>query len=179
MSCDLIKLVRHAFPGTSQCHGLRPGRRAGNASVLKSRSKYVTIVDGDHVKNDYWFLMPEKNPDIYYVELPMKPHTVTFRTDIDTISFPVEFGNQHDFVIVLNEATVCPTQVRTVFRKLQPYTPRVPIAMVSSTRFPSVSETTTRSTSPVASTAAKNFNSSSTSGVVEASLKKPLSPTRI
>ncbi len=66
--------------------------------------------------------MPEKNPDIYYVELPMKPHTVTFRTDIDTISFPVEFGNQHDFVIVLNEATVCPTQVCAVFRKLQPYT---------------------------------------------------------
>ena len=93
-----------------------------NRPVLKSRSKYITIVDGDHVKNGFWFLMPEKNPDIYYVELPMKPHMVTFRSDIDTISFPVEFGKQHDFVILLNEATACPTQVRAVFRKLQPYT---------------------------------------------------------
>ena len=93
-----------------------------NHPVLKSRSKFITIVDGDHVKNGFWFLMPEKNPDIYYVELPMKPHTVTFRSDIDTISIPVEFGKQHDFVILLNEATACPTQIRTVFRKLQPYT---------------------------------------------------------
>ena len=149
----------------------------GTRSVLKSRSKYVTIVDGDHVKNDYWFLMPEKNPDIYYVELPMKPHTVTFRTDIDTISFPVEFGNQHDFVIVLNEATVCPTQMHPSSETFNRTHARVPNAMVSSTRFPSVSETTTRSTSPVVSTAAKNFNSSSTSVAAEASSKK-LHPQR-
>ena len=51
VSCDLINQVPHAFSGTSQCHGLRSGRGTGNCSVLKSRSRYITIVDGDHVKN--------------------------------------------------------------------------------------------------------------------------------
>ena len=37
-----------------------PVRREGTRSVLKSRSKYITIVDGDHVKKKFWFLMPEK-----------------------------------------------------------------------------------------------------------------------
>jgi hypothetical protein len=99
----------------------KPAKAQDNRPVLKSRSKFITIVDGDHVKKDYWLLMPEKNPDIYFVELPMKPHSVTFRSDIDSISFPVKFGDQHDFVIVLNETTSCPTQVRAAFKKLQPY----------------------------------------------------------
>lgn len=45
--------------------------------VLKSRSKIITIINGDHVKTDYWVLMPEKNPDVYHVEIPMKPSVVS------------------------------------------------------------------------------------------------------
>ncbi|SIN69458.1 Aspartyl protease [Singulisphaera sp. GP187] len=89
--------------------------------ILKSRSKVITIVDGDHVKSNHWTLMPERHPDIYYVELPMKPHSVTFRSDIDSITFSVNYGDQYDFAILLNDKVVCATQVRAAYRKLQPY----------------------------------------------------------
>jgi hypothetical protein len=89
--------------------------------ILKSRSKVITIIDGDHVKRDYWVLMPEKNPDIYFVEIPKKPHTVTFRTDVDSLTVPVQFGDQFDFIILLNDKIACPTQIRAEYRKVQPY----------------------------------------------------------
>jgi hypothetical protein len=94
--------------------------------TLKTRSKYITIVDGDHIKRDYWMLMPERNPDIYYVEIPMKPHSVTFRSDVDEITFPVAFGDKIDFQILQNGKTSCRTQIRADFKKLQPFTRKPP-----------------------------------------------------
>lgn len=99
----------------------RPAAAEQNLPLLRSRSKILTVIDGDHVKRNYWVLMPERNPDIYYVEIPMKPHSVTFRSDIDSITVPLKFGDQFDFVVLLNDETHCRTQIRATFKKLQPY----------------------------------------------------------
>ena len=95
-----------------------PAAAQQDLPILRSNSKTISIIDGDHVKSNYWFLMPEKDPDIYHVEIPMKPHTVTFRTDIDERSFDVRYGDRIDFVILLNGQTVCRTQIRAEFRNL-------------------------------------------------------------
>jgi hypothetical protein len=90
--------------------------------ILQTRSNVITVVDGDHVKRDYWLLMPERNPDIYYVEIPLKPHDVTFQSDVGELTFPAEFGDKIDFVIQQDGKAACRTQIRADFKKLQPFT---------------------------------------------------------
>jgi hypothetical protein len=79
--------------------------------VIHSTSKEVSIRDGNHFKKNYWYLMPEKRPDTYYVEIPLKSHRVTFYTDIDSISFDAEYGGKYDFVILLNKTDTCFTRI--------------------------------------------------------------------
>jgi hypothetical protein len=62
--------------------------------------------------------MPERSPDIYYVELPLAPHTVTFATDLDSIAIPVTYGSRTQFVIRLGDGTDALTEVRAEFRDL-------------------------------------------------------------
>ena len=86
--------------------------------VIKSRSRTVTITDGHHVKKHYWYVMPERSPDVYYVEIPLSPHRVTFTTDVESISFDVTFGSRHEFVIALEDGRHARTEVRAEFRNL-------------------------------------------------------------
>ncbi len=89
--------------------------------VIRARSKTVTITDGLHVKKNYWHVMPEKSPDVYYVEVPRHPHVVTFTTDTESISFPVTYGSRHAFVIKLEDGTEALTEVRADYRNLLSY----------------------------------------------------------
>ena len=63
----------------------RTGLAQDAVPIVKARSRVVTITDGLHVKKNYWYVMPEKSPDVYYVEIPRKAHTVTFTTDLESI----------------------------------------------------------------------------------------------
>ena len=104
--------------------------RAGAAQtlpVVRATSRLVTVTDGLHVKKNFWYVMPERVPDVYYVEVPLHPHTVTFTTDVESISFDVTFGSQHDFVIRLADGAEARTQVRAAFRNLL-HCPRAPDA---------------------------------------------------
>jgi hypothetical protein len=95
--------------------------RLGSAQtvpVIRAHSRVVTITDGLHLKKNYWYVMPERVPDVYYVEIPLQPHTVTFTTDAESISFHVTFGSQHDFIIKLDDGVEARTQVRAAFRHL-------------------------------------------------------------
>jgi hypothetical protein len=65
--------------------------------------------------------MPEKQPEVYYVEIPLEPHTVTFTTDVESISFAVTPGSQHEFVIRLDDGVESRTLVRASFKKLLSY----------------------------------------------------------
>lgn len=89
--------------------------------VIRAHSRVVTITDGLHVKRNYWYVMPERRPDLYYVEIPLQPHTVTFTTDVESIAFPVTFGSRQDFAIRLDDGTEARTQVRADFKSLLSY----------------------------------------------------------
>lgn len=89
--------------------------------VIQARSKVVTIIDGRHEKKDFWYIMPERSPEVYYAELPRVPHRVTFATDLDSISFDVTYGSRHAFVIQLADGTLAHTEIRAEYRRLLPY----------------------------------------------------------
>ena len=88
--------------------------------VIKAQSKVVTIIDGQHEKKDYWYVMPDRTPDVYYAELPRVPHRVTFVTDLESISFDVTYGSRHPFIIQFADGTLAPTEIRAEYRRLFP-----------------------------------------------------------
>lgn len=94
--------------------------------TIRARSRVETITDGAHAKTNYWFIMTERSPDVYHVEIPLQPHTVTFSTDVESISFDVTFGSRHQFVIRLDDGRDARTEVRTEFKKLLSYTRNAP-----------------------------------------------------
>jgi hypothetical protein len=68
--------------------------------VLKSTKPVVSVREGDRLHQDAWRLTPEVNPDIY--EVGMKDDerlTVTFLSDVDSLSFVVTEGSYRDFII--------------------------------------------------------------------------------
>ncbi len=68
--------------------------------VLKATKSVLSVREGETLRKDAWKLAPELNPDVYEAELKDdKPLKVTFVTDVDSMSFFVEEGDQHDFII--------------------------------------------------------------------------------
>ncbi|MFA6084301.1 retroviral-like aspartic protease family protein [Mucilaginibacter sp.] len=84
--------------------------------VVRASSKTVSIRDGKHFKKHYWAIMPEKKPDYYYAEIPQKNNTITFITDLDSISFDVAFGKEYDFIILLNGKDSCFTRISARYK---------------------------------------------------------------
>ncbi len=79
--------------------------------VLKATRPVVSVQQGETLRKDSWRLAPEVRPDIYEAELKDgKPSKVTFITDVDSISFVVEEGGRHDFIIQ-HGADLCLTRI--------------------------------------------------------------------
>ena len=79
--------------------------------VIHANSKIVTIKDGLNTKTNFWVIVPEVKPDVYYLDLPRKNTTVKFITDIDSISFNMNYGETKDFIVLLNGKDSCYTQI--------------------------------------------------------------------
>lgn len=86
--------------------------------VIKAASKTVTVRDGNHLRKGYWAIMPERKPDLYFVELPQKNHQVSFITDLDSISFNITYGKEYDFIILLNGKDSCYTRIAARYKNL-------------------------------------------------------------
>ena len=99
-------------PPTSQ--NPTPGDSLSELPVIRASSRIVTVVDGNNRKENDWYVLPEANPDIYYVEIPRKRQKVTFQTDLDSISFDVEHGQHYDFIILLNDRDRCHTRISSI-----------------------------------------------------------------
>jgi hypothetical protein len=78
--------------------------------VINASAKNVKIRDGVVLK-DWWYIIPETKPDIYWVDFPYKEQVVTFITDKDSISFKVKQGETYDFVILVNGKDSAYTQI--------------------------------------------------------------------
>lgn len=92
-----------------------------NEPIIRANSRNVSVLDGEHYRKDWWYIIPENRPDFYEVENPKKPHSVNFYTDLDTISFNVKPNETHDFIILLSGKDSCFTRVTTMPSKVIGY----------------------------------------------------------
>jgi hypothetical protein len=92
-----------------------------NLPLVKASGRVVSIRDGLHFMKGYWYIMPEKKPDRYFVELPGKEQKVTFITDLDSISFNISYGNHYDFIILLNNKDSCYTRIEARYKQIISY----------------------------------------------------------
>jgi hypothetical protein len=75
--------------------------------IIKATSKIVDIRDGTNLKKATWTISPDLKPDIYKTNYK----TVTFYTDIDSISFKVKLNQKYNFIILLNGKDSAYTQI--------------------------------------------------------------------
>lgn len=77
--------------------------------IIKSNSKTVSIRNGQEYSDNSWTIIPEAKPDIYFCsELG---ETVTFITDVDSVSVVIKEDTSFDFIILLNETDSAFTQI--------------------------------------------------------------------
>lgn len=87
--------------------------------IIRANSKNVKILDGLNYKPDFWVIFPETKPDIYYLDLPRKKTLVKFITDIDSISFILNYGEVKDFIVLLNGKDSCYTRISANYPNLK------------------------------------------------------------
>jgi hypothetical protein len=92
---------------------------SNNASVaddlpsVRAGSTRVDVEDGGRLLRDIWNISPETALDVYHARRLPGERRVTFRTDIDSISFDVQPGQHYDFEVVLNGKRCCLTRIST------------------------------------------------------------------
>lgn len=91
-----------------------------NLPVLKTGSSVLAIKDGDVLKKDYWYIDSGLEVDVYLANKTRRSKTVTFYSDVDSISFEVKPEVAHDFLIVLNETDTCYTRVKSGILTMDP-----------------------------------------------------------
>jgi hypothetical protein len=71
-----------------------------NIPVVKSNKPTAIL----KINNDsaLWYILPNQNPDIFYLENSAKHKSAFFLTDIDSLEFTIEPGKNIDFVIQYN-----------------------------------------------------------------------------
>src|SRR5687768_16299155 len=79
---------------------------------IKANSKEIKILDGDDLQNGV--LVPQLKLDVYPYHKSGKTKTVTYITDIDSISFSVKPGDNYTFGIILNNRDTCYQQLASV-----------------------------------------------------------------
>lgn len=81
--------------------------------ILHTTTKVVSIKDGAELRKDYWTILPEEKLDVYVADKTSAVKTVSFYSDIDSISFEVKPRDQYNFIILLNGKDSCFTQIRS------------------------------------------------------------------
>lgn len=97
------------------------GHAQSKLPVIKASSRNVKIRDGLNFKPNFWYIMPETKPDVYYVDLPRKTKIVSFITDQDSMQFEVKYGQYYDFIILLNNKDSCYTRISATYPKKTDY----------------------------------------------------------
>ena len=90
-----------------------PGLRAqADPPILRANSRALIIRDGASVVRGQ--VEPDASLDVYRVTYPRTTSTVTYISDIDSVTFSVQPGESKDFVILLEGKTACPNRVTAV-----------------------------------------------------------------
>jgi hypothetical protein len=111
--------VRHAWKPASAiawaCF-LAPVRAGSDADlpVLRATSRTVDIEDGKRSLTGGWTIAPELPLDVYFARRAAGERRVTFRSDVDSITFDVRNGEHHDFEVLLDGKRCCLTRISTL-----------------------------------------------------------------
>lgn len=81
--------------------------------VLEARAPVVDVQDGSHLWKGIWTIDPAVAVDVYHARRSAGPKTVTFVSDVDSLSFEVEPGNDYDFIVMLGGEHACRTRIST------------------------------------------------------------------
>ena len=81
-----------------------------NIPIIKAISDKVSIRLGEKFYENQWTVIPEANPDVYDVSEIGK--TVTFYTDVDSISVNINEKTNFDFIILLNNKDTAYTKIK-------------------------------------------------------------------
>lgn len=84
--------------------------------VIKATSTKASIHEGNNPATA-WRLTPEAKPDVYLTNKLTQPVTVTFKTDIDSISVKLKPGQRKDFIVLLNGKDSCHTSIQSPPKK--------------------------------------------------------------
>jgi hypothetical protein len=87
-----------------------PLHAQGPVPVIRATAPLVDVRDGREFKKGTWRISPQIKPDVYITHT--KHESVTFVTDIDSISFLIEPGCTYQFIILLNGKDSALTEVR-------------------------------------------------------------------
>jgi hypothetical membrane protein len=88
-----------------------------NLPTIKATSSSVDIrVGDDYFAKGGWALDPNRKPDVFSIgsKWLYESKKVTFTTDLDSISFDVQPGSKHDFIVLLNDSIPCHIQIATL-----------------------------------------------------------------
>ncbi len=80
--------------------------------VLRGSSRTMRVLDG-HSRMEWW-VDTSSQPDTYHMAFPLAGGTVTFISDLDTLTVSVKPGEQRDFMVQLTDGTRCLTRVSAV-----------------------------------------------------------------
>lgn len=81
--------------------------------ILRANTNPLTIKDGNVWRKNYWSASPEYKLDIYTADKTMNHKTVTFYSDIDSISFYIKPKEKYNFIVLLNDKDSCFTQIKS------------------------------------------------------------------
>lgn len=76
--------------------------------VINATSTSVDIKEDDKRSKNVWRIVPEEKLDVFTTAAK----SVTFYTDIDSISFKIDPQKEYDFVILLNGKDSAKTRIR-------------------------------------------------------------------
>ncbi len=81
--------------------------------VLKTIKSSINIKEGDFDYKDVWTILPEVKPDVFIPNQFIGTKTITFYSDIDSISFLVKPNKQYDFIVLLNSKDTAYVQINS------------------------------------------------------------------
>jgi len=100
-------------------------RAQGPLPVLRSNATTIDVEDGGLLREDHWVVLPDVPLDVYHARRSSASKRVTFRSDVDSLSFDVEPGREYDFVVLLEGRVECRTRISTRRASCRPVDPAV------------------------------------------------------
>ncbi|MFT6502244.1 MAG: hypothetical protein ACJASQ_002370 [Crocinitomicaceae bacterium] len=81
--------------------------------VLRTNTSDLSINDGNSFKENYWTIDPALELDVYVADKTIQTKSITFYSDIDTVSFQISLYEKQNFLVILNDTDTCLTQIKS------------------------------------------------------------------